>query len=267
MYIKTSKSKIFIKKNNVSEDIPYLFLHGFAGCYKSWDSVIEKFNKHSYAIDIPGHNKSKFKNIDEDYTIDDWCCELYIILNELNLKKINLCGYSMGGRLAIAFADKFKDKINSLIIESSSIGINESELRSERYYHDKELAVDLKNNLESFINVWEKNPMFINQMKRNKSGWIKQRENRLLNDSKQLAKALEIFSPSNMRYYDKAFQEFDFPIYVINGSEDDKYIKIGREMIRLNKNAKQYIIDNSGHNTHLENLDMFIDVLNNNIYE
>ena len=70
-----------------------------------------------------------------------------------------------------------------------------------------------------------------------------------------------------MRYYDKAFQEFEFPIYVINGSEDDKYIKIGREMIRLNKNTRQYIIDNSGHNTHLENIDMFIDVLNDNIYE
>ena len=70
-----------------------------------------------------------------------------------------------------------------------------------------------------------------------------------------------------MPYYDKAFQDFDFPIHVINGSEDDKYIKIGAEMMRLNPNVKQYIIKQSGHNTHLENLDMFIDVLNNDIYE
>ena len=267
MYIKTSKSKIFIKENNSSEEIPYFFLHGFTGCHKSWDSVIDKFGKYSYTMDIPGHNKSSFKDINADYTIDDWCYELYMILNELNLKKINLCGYSMGGRLAIAFADKFKDKINSLILESASLGINESELRSERYYSDKELAEGLKTNLKSFIDEWEKNPIFINQIKRNKSDWERQKEIRLLNDPKQLAKALEVFSPSNMRYYDKAFQEFDFPIHVINGSEDDKYVKIGREMIRLNRKTKQYIIDISGHNTHLENIDMFIDVLNNNIYE
>ena len=75
------------------------------------------------------------------------------------------------------------------------------------------------------------------------------------------------FSPSNMIYYDKPFQEFNFPIHVINGSGDDKYIKIGREMIRLNKNTKQYIIEDAGHNTHLENPEMFLDVLNQNIYE
>ncbi len=267
MYIKTSKSKIFIKKSNASEDIPYFFLHGFTGCHKSWDSVVDKLGRYSYTIDIPGHNRSSFKDINADYTIDDWCYELYMILNDLNLKKINLCGYSMGGRLAIAFADKFKDKINSLILESASLGINESELRSERYYNDKDLADELRGDLNSFVENWEKNPMFSNQMKRNKLAWQEQRENRLLNNPKQLAKALEVFSPSNMRYYDKAFQEFDFPIYVINGSEDDKYIKIGREMIRLNKNTRQYIIDNSWHNTHLENIDMFIDVLNDNIYE
>ena len=90
---------------------------------------------------------------------------------------------------------------------------------------------------------------------------------RLEHNKEQLAYALEIFSPSNMPYYDKAFQELEFPIYVINGSEDDKYIKIGSEMMRLNPNVKQYIIKESGHNTHLENLDMFIDALNNNIYE
>ena len=64
-----------------------------------------------------------------------------------------------------------------------------------------------------------------------------------------------------MPYYDKAFQDFNFPIYVINGSEDDKYIKIGKEMMRLNLKAKQYIIKESGHNTHLENSKEFVDVL------
>ena len=267
MFIKTSKTKIFIKEYNKSNKIPYFFIHGFTGSSNSWNSILKNFNKYSYTIDIPGHRKSHFLDINENYTIDDWCYELYMILNDLKINKINLCGYSMGGRIAIAFADKFKDKINSLILESTSLGLNESEVRSERFYNDKELAKDLKQDIVSFMKNWNKNPLFKNQKKRNKIEWENQNKNRLSHNKNQLAKALEVFSPSNMRYYDKAFQEFNFPIYVINGEEDDKYIKIGREMIRLNKNTKQYIITNSGHNTHMENPEMFLDALNNNIYE
>ena len=267
MFINTSKTKIFIKKINESKDIPYFFLHGFTGTADSWNNVIKKLNKYSYVIDIPGHRKSSFQDIHSEYTINDWCYELYILLNELEINKINLCGYSMGGRMAIAFANKFPDKINSLILESTSLGLNESEVRSERFYKDKELAKNLREDLISFMNEWGNNTLFKNQKTRNKTGWEEQNKNRLLHDKNQLAHALEVFSPSNMPYYDKAFQDFDFPIHVINGSEDDKYIKIGAEMMRLNPNVKQYIIKESGHNTHLENLDMFIDVLNNDIYE
>jgi len=267
MIINTSKTKIFIKLFNESTDIPYFFLHGFTGSVNSWISVIKKFNKYSYAIDIPGHQKSHFKDLNLEYTINDFCYELYIMLNELKINKINLCGYSMGGRLAIAFANKFPSKINSLTLESSSLGLKESETRSERFYNDKILAEKLRLDLRSFMHEWESNILFKNQKIRNSRGWENQRENRFLHDKIQLAYSLEIFTPSNMPYYDKAFQEFNFPIYIINGSEDDKYIKIGKEMLRLNLNAKQYIIKEAGHNTHLENMDMFIDVLNNNIYE
>ena len=267
MLINTSKTKIFIREFNRSKDVPYFFLHGFTGSSDSWSNVIKKLNKYSYTIDVPGHQKSYFKDLNSDYTINDWCYEFYIMLNELKINKLNLCGYSMGGRMAIAFANKFPDKINSLILESTSLGLNESEVRSERFYNDKALAENLRLDLISFMNDWEGNILFKNQKERNKRAWEEQNKSRRLHDKNQLAHALEMFSPSNMPYYDKAFQEFNFPIYAINGSEDDKYIKLGREMTRLNKNVKQYIIRESGHNTHLENLDMFIDALNNNVYE
>ena len=42
MFINTSKTKIFIRKLNESEDIPYFFLHGFTGTADSWENVIKK---------------------------------------------------------------------------------------------------------------------------------------------------------------------------------------------------------------------------------
>ena len=128
MIINTSKTKIFIKKFNESSEIPYFFLHGFTGSVNSWTNVIKKFNKYSYVMDIPGHQRSHFKDLNLEYTINDWCYEIYIMLNELEIKKINFCGYSKGGRLAMAFANKYPDKINSLLLESTLLGLNDSEV-------------------------------------------------------------------------------------------------------------------------------------------
>ena len=118
MLINTSKSKIFIKSFNKNGEIPFFFIHGFTGSHKSWLEIIELLNKDAHAIDIPGHGKSIFKNLNESYSLSDWCNELYILLNTLNISKINLCGYSMGGRLSLAFASKYPEKIHLALLSN-----------------------------------------------------------------------------------------------------------------------------------------------------
>ena len=39
--------------------------------------------------------------------------------------------------------------------------------------------------------------------------------------------------------------------------DDRKFIKEGRIMLNANHNSKHYIIDNAGHNVHLENPDLY----------
>ena len=221
MKIKTSKSIINCKSFFEKESsVPYFFLHGFTGSYKSWIEVINLLNKKSFAIDITGHGKSTFLNIDDMYTVNDWCNEFYLLLNSLSIERINLCGYSMGGRLAIAFASMYPEKINSLILESTSVGINESEKRSERYYSDIELAETIKDNISSFCTKWSDSALFSKQKERNRSEWANQKIIRNSHIPAQLAKSLLTFSPSNMIYYEKNFQEFNFNISIIINFEN-----------------------------------------------
>lgn len=267
MLIDTSKSKISVKSFNKNTDIPFFFIHGFTGSHSSWTEIIELLGKHSYSLDIPGHGKSIFKNLNEPYTTSDWTNEFYILLNTLGINKINLCAYSMGGRLALAFASKYPEKINSLTLESTNIGLYNEDERNERYNNDNDNANLITEDLESFIDGWSRNDLFSNQEKRNKKGWEKQKKIRNNHNNKQLAKSLKAFSLANMPCYEKEFQEFTFPISIINGSEDDKYIKIGKDMTIMNKNALQYIIKDTMHNTHLEAPELFIDALMGSVYE
>ena len=68
-----------------------------------------------------------------------------------------------------------------------------------------------------------------------------------------------------MPYMLRQYQRFNIPINIINGKDDIKYIKEGREMLKLNNYSKQYIVNEASHNVHLENQDMYLELLNNHI--
>lgn len=267
MYIKTNKSKIFFTKDKNLESIPTLFIHGFTGSSKSWKHIRDKINFQSIAIDIPGHGKSTFNDIDDKYLFSDFSHELFLCLNSLNIKKLNICGYSMGGRLGLCFAAKYPMMINSLILESSTLGIESNEDKNIVLDSDALLAESINNNMTNFMSKWNKNELFKFQKSRNPDQYQLQNRIRLNHHSNQLSHSLLSFSKGNMPYMLHQYQKFTFPTLIINGKDDTKYIKEGRKMLKLNNNTKQYIVDQASHNVHIENSDIYIDIINNFINE
>jgi len=265
MYLKNNQTNIFLTKDKVLNGIPVLFLHGFTGSSQSWKHIRKDMSCSSFAIDIPGHGKSTFNNINKEYNYKDFRAELYLILQTLNLKKIHLCGYSMGGRIAISFAQKYPELIESLILESSSLGIVNAEDKDNQLSVDCKISEKINNSLESFIDEWSLMDLFKHQKYRSEENYQSQKLIRLSHKKEQLAKSLLSFSKGSMPAFQESFNLFDFPIYLINGHDDTKYIKLNRDMMKINKSCKQFIIDKASHNTHLENSDMFTDILNNSI--
>ena len=121
MYIKADKSTLFLTKDRELDQTPILFIHGFTGSSQSWKTIRNEIDIPSISIDIPGHNKSTFNNLKKSYYFKDFANELYMALNEINVKELHICGYSLGGRLAISFAAKYPSMIKSLLLESTSL--------------------------------------------------------------------------------------------------------------------------------------------------
>jgi 2-succinyl-6-hydroxy-2,4-cyclohexadiene-1-carboxylate synthase len=259
--IKTDQSTNYLFKNSKSSSIPTFFLHGFTGSADSWKEVINKLSCNAIAVDIVGHRESSFNDIDSDYDINSWCDDFKQIIESLNYQKINLCGYSMGGRLAIAFAAAYPARINSLILESCSLGIDDKKAKNSRYEEDLSLSTTITQDFPEFARIWQKNTLFVNQEKRNKAGFEIQQENRLSHNPVQLAKAMMSFSQGTMRSYEEEFSKFDFPILIINGSDDLKYRLAGKMMSEMNKQAIQHVVSNANHNVHLESTDAFINLI------
>jgi len=259
--IKTKRTTNYVYLNSKGSATPMVFLHGFTGSHHSWNEVVERLDCAVITPDLPGHGKSTFNSLSADYCIDDWCEDFNQILDFLDISKIDLCGYSMGGRLAIVFASKYPKKINKLILESASYGIKSKEGRKERLSEDLTLCNLIETDFPKFIQKWENSPLFSKQRDRNPQGFLNQQKERFLHNPKQLSKALKSFSQGNIGFCKENFAEFQFPITVINGFEDFKYVEIGKRFCNINQTANQDVLDNSGHNVHLENPSEYIDCL------
>ena len=259
--IKTKRTTNYVYLSDKGSDIPIVFLHGFTGSHRSWNDVVQRFKGSAITLDLPGHGKSAFNDLGANYDIDDWCEDFNEILSSLDIDEIDLCGYSMGGRLAIDFAVKYPMKINKLILESASYGISSEDDRKTRLREDLKLCKLIEEDFPRFVQKWENNPLFLKQKDRNAQGFLSQQKERLSHNPKQLSKALTSFGQGNMSFYKNEISRFEFPALVINGSEDSKYLKIGKEIKDMCNNAKQHIIQNCGHNTHLENASNFISYL------
>ena len=261
MFYKGDKSKLFITKDRELNKTPILFIHGFMGSSKSWKSIRNELDYPSLAIDIPGHGKSVFNDLNNDFYFKDFANELYLSLLDLDIKKIHICGYSLGARLALAFSAIYPKMISTLILESGTVGLSEIEEKEDRKSTDLNKSIRIKENLNEFVSDWEKLDLFTYQLQRNKEEYAKQKEIRLNHDKNQLSKSLNVFSLGNMPYLLNSYTKLLFPIIIVNGKDDRKFIKEGRIMLNANHKSKQYIIDNAGHNVHLENPSLFIQTL------
>lgn len=239
---------------------PLVFLHGFTGALNDWDSLkIKLADKYAtIAIDILGHGKSSSPNNPEHYTEASLVEQLHYILTKIGVTKSSFVGYSMGGRLAICYAIAHPECIESLILESSTAGIEEQLLRAERIFSDEKLADKLiKEGASKFIDYWFNIPMFDN-FKSLPAAQLSQLINeRKRNDPAGLSNSLRGFGTGKMKNHWPELHNIKQPTLLITGELDLKFTEINRQMLKQLPNASQKIISKSGHNTHLEKPEEF----------
>lgn len=95
-----------------------LFIHGLSDNLLYWEALTYGL-KDSYQIirvDLRGHGKSPLGS--DRITIDGYADDLKNLLDDLNIQKVNLVGFSLGGAVALDFAVKYCDRVSSLVLMS-----------------------------------------------------------------------------------------------------------------------------------------------------
>lgn len=242
------------------EGFPIILLHGFTGSRQSWQRFCTSIGRQStmYMVDLIGHGKTESPDLLHRYDIKSVASDLNEIMNELGLEKADILGYSMGGRVAITFAALYPERVNRLILESTTPGIEESEKRTERIAQDERLATLIETDgLSSFISFWEGISIFETQRNLPVSIRERIREQRLKNSTRGLAYSLRGMGTGSQPSWWNHIERFPFQTLIMTGEMDEKFCRIAKEMMKKLKKGQWVIIHGCGHTIHVEDPEKF----------
>jgi len=238
------------------EGVPVLLLHGFTGSIEVMAALSGMLSKHFrvISVDLPGHGRT---SLPENPPCDSFSkCNggLIQILDQLYIDKCLICGYSMGGRIALLFTAQFPGRVIALSTIGASGGIEAEEERVLRREKDEELACFIESKgIDAFTERWMNNPLFAGQYKLGKTFLAEARRQRLANNPSSLAGSLRTMGTGSQTPVYRALQQLDIPMFFIAGEEDEKFcneaIKLKNSCLR----AHTKFIKNAGHAAHLEN--------------
>jgi 2-succinyl-6-hydroxy-2,4-cyclohexadiene-1-carboxylate synthase len=239
---------------------PLVLLHGFTGNGATWEPFLEDWKEHSRLImvDIIGHGETEAPEQFSRYQMELVVADLDSLLDQLHIDQADFLGYSMGGRLALAYVAKYPEKVRKLILESASPGLKTEAERIERTIQDKALTARIREQgIEAFVDYWEEIPLFRSQ--KNLPPFVREqiRRQRLTNSPIGLAGSLIGMGTGAQPSLWDHLEGIDNEVLLISGELDQKFCMIAAEMQKMLKNCQSIVINDCGHAIHVEQVEKF----------
>lgn len=243
---------------------PLILLHGFTGDATVWNPLCGELADVAkcYAVDIIGHGKSDSPADARRYRMMSVVDDLFLLMERLGIAKADILGYSMGGRLALSFAQKYPRKVRKLILESSSPGLKSEAERNERIARDEKLAAFIEEKgIKEFVDYWENIPLFASQKKLPAEIRDKIRQQRLKNLPNGLAASLRGMGTGVQPSWWEELESLEIEILLITGLLDEKFCRIAEQMSAKLPNCRREVVSGCGHTIHVEDFKKFVTIV------
>jgi 2-succinyl-6-hydroxy-2,4-cyclohexadiene-1-carboxylate synthase len=238
-----------------------VMLHGFTGSTRTYEEVVQEFSEslQIVRIDLPGHANTGSIGV---VTMEQFCRDLRELLLQMNFHKVNILGYSLGGRTALSFSVLYPEMVDKLILESASPGLDSSEDQLARQAKDEGLARKVVvEGIESFVTTWENIPLFRSQISLSDEAKRKLRQERCTQDPKGLSESLLGMGTGKQPSWWDRLGSIRADVLLITGAEDTKFHSINERMMEELPEAEWVSVDQAGHTVHLEEPRIFAKIV------
>jgi pimeloyl-ACP methyl ester carboxylesterase len=242
--------------NNLSKNL--VFLHPFPLNHKFWNAQIEFFrvSHNVLAPDLLGFGKNATQGY--AYTIDHQCHSLYQLLSENNQKYV-LIGCSLGGYVALRFAELYPDWVEAVVLCNSHPFADTNVAKQNRANTINKLRnIGVQNFAKEFI------PNALSRNSIDNSSEIIQQLSSLVEESTVEDISAAILCLAARTDTSDFVKTTQIPVFLISGDQDN-FIneEIRNKTIELNPDIISVVIENTGHFSAVEKSEIFNQELNN----
>ena len=231
---------------------PLIFIHAFPLCHKKWNEQVNFFKNKYRVITYDLRALGNSTTDDLQYTMETLVNDFFGIIEFLNLKKVNVCGLSIGGYITLRAVVRKPGIFKSVILADTKAEKDSDEALLNRCNsiinirngkRDEFSSAILKNLIceKSYLNPEIRN--FVQEM-------IKSQSNEGI-----CATQIALATRTNVIDY---LDKINIPALVLTGSDDILTpIESAQKMLKCFKEPVFKIIQNSGHLSNLENPGVF----------
>ncbi len=235
---------------------PIVCLHGFTGSGCDFEPIARSFA--CVALDLIGHGNSPKPMQANPYSFAEQVEAIWQTVQEQQLQRTILLGYSMGGRLALQLACTKPQAFSGLVLIGASAGLRSESQREIRRRADHELAANIEQKGSAwFRQHWSQQPIIQSQQRIPDPWQASMQQRRQSNTSHALAMTLRQAGTGSMQPLWDQLPALSLPTLLITGCDDTKFGAIASEMSALMPRAQHVQIERAGHCAHLENMDGF----------
>jgi len=271
-FIKTDDNvKLFYESTGKGE--PIIFVHEFAGDYRSWDPQINYLSRYYQCISFcaRGYPPSEVPESESSYSQERAWRDILSVMDNLKIEKAHIVGLSMGGFATLHLGINAQDRVLSLVIAGCGYGaipVDKTSFNKEADFSNISLdsaKIILNEGMDKFGSEYALGPSRVQFQNKDPKGW------QLFND--QLIKHDPVGSANtllgvqnkrpNLYTLEEEIRGITCPTLIINGDEDDMCLEVGLYLKRTIKTAGLLIVPKTGHTINLEEPDLF----NNHLFK
>lgn len=239
-----------------------VLLHGYLESIETFNGIVHELSKSArvICIDLPGHGKSDLKQ--DQVSIDDMADAVNTVIQYLSIDQVHLLGHSMGGYVALAFADKYADRLASLTFLHSTANADTEEKRANRA---REIEFIRKGKKELICSTAVPNTF----SKNNQEAFSDEIDVLIEIASKTSDEGIIAALKAMMKRPDRneTLKRLRIPKYSFIGKEDN-FIPYEKGMTWAGDNGmKAFIFEHSGHMSFIEEKEKCIEAIKEILYQ
>jgi pimeloyl-ACP methyl ester carboxylesterase len=240
---------------------PIVFVHEFAGDYRSWEAQVRYFSRRYRCISysargyLPSDVPPNVESYSQEHARDD----VLAILDGLKIDRAHIVGLSMGGFATLHFGMKYQHRALSLSVCGCGSGAHPD--RREAFIADslENAKKMMEGGMEKFSTTYGMSATRVQLQNKNPRGFAEFQRQLAEHDKVGSANTMIGYQSRRPSIYNMMddLKKITVPMLIATGDEDEACLEPGLMLKRLITSASLAVFPSSGHLINLEEPELF----------